>query len=81
MGSRLHSEPNLYAWNRYDLCWIPWFISETVSCVLSEENRVLPCPQLRVCVRSSQPDNAFPEPEFPVLNSSGGIPGGSGKLS
>jgi hypothetical protein len=23
--------------------------------------------------------NAFPEPEFPVLNSSGRIPGGSGK--
>jgi hypothetical protein len=52
-----------------------------VSCVLSEGNRVIPGPQLRVCVCSSQPDNAFSEPEFPVLNSSGRIPGGSGKLS
>jgi hypothetical protein len=31
------------------------------------------------CVVPDNPESAFPEPEFPVLGSSGRTPGGSGK--
>jgi hypothetical protein len=52
-----------------------------MSCVSPEKNRGIPVQSKESVFVPCNPENAFPEPEFPVLNSSGIIPGGSGKLS